>query len=136
VVLVFTCARWSCNVALVCVDRSCSGDKTEACLLRFAELAHGNTTEFRRRNERVCEIPFTQTLKYQVCPLPYYCIISTVNIYADGLLYENNYFRQGVCVMLGVYFFIYLSAGLSAELHKSYKRILQQFSGKIRLGPS
>jgi sodium/potassium-transporting ATPase subunit alpha len=44
----------------------CSGDATEAALLRFAELSHGNSADFRRRNKRVCEIPFTSTIKYQV----------------------------------------------------------------------
>jgi sodium/potassium-transporting ATPase subunit alpha len=48
------------------MKRNCSGDQTEAALLRFAELAHGNSSEFRRRNKRVCEIPFTSAIKYQV----------------------------------------------------------------------
>jgi len=48
------------------LNKQCSGDATEAALLRFAELSHGNTTEYRTRNQRVCEIPFSSNIKYQV----------------------------------------------------------------------
>lgn len=46
--------------------RNCVGDSTEVALLRFVELAVGNSTEFRQRNRKVCEIPFNSVIKYQV----------------------------------------------------------------------
>lgn len=48
------------------LKRHCTGDRTEAALLQFAELSHGNTGDYRRRNRRVCEIPFSSAFKYQV----------------------------------------------------------------------
>jgi len=58
----------ACNVWVTCVSvyRACKGDSTEAALLRFVELTVGNSGDIRRRNRRVCDIPFTSTIKYQV----------------------------------------------------------------------
>jgi len=48
------------------INRVCSGDQTEGALLKFVELAAGNSGDIRRRNRRVCEIPFNSAIKYQL----------------------------------------------------------------------
>uniref|UniRef100_A0A2C9JKX8 Sodium/potassium-transporting ATPase subunit alpha n=1 Tax=Biomphalaria glabrata TaxID=6526 RepID=A0A2C9JKX8_BIOGL len=48
------------------LKRECNGDASESALLKCAELSIGNVTEFRRRNKKMCEIPFNSTNKYQV----------------------------------------------------------------------
>lgn len=51
--------------------REVNGDASEAALLKCMELALGDVMSIRRRNRKVCEIPFNSTNKYQVCK---YCI--------------------------------------------------------------
>lgn len=46
--------------------RECNGDASESALLKCVELSLGHVVEFRRRNRKVCEIPFNSTNKYQV----------------------------------------------------------------------
>lgn len=44
-----------------------NGDASEAALLKCMTLALGDVMSIRRRNRKVCEIPFNSTNKYQVC---------------------------------------------------------------------
>ncbi|XP_069804788.1 potassium-transporting ATPase alpha chain 2-like [Dendropsophus ebraccatus] len=46
--------------------RTVSGDASETALLKFTENVLGNVIEFRKRNEKVLEIPFNSSNKYQV----------------------------------------------------------------------
>lgn len=46
--------------------REVNGDASEAALLKCMELALGDVMSIRRRNRKVCEIPFNSTNKYQV----------------------------------------------------------------------
>ena len=46
--------------------RECSGDASETALLKCVELSFGNVAEYRKRNRKICEIPFNSTNKYQV----------------------------------------------------------------------
>ena len=48
------------------LKRECNGDASESALLKCVELSIGNVTEYRKRNKKVCEIPFNSTNKYQV----------------------------------------------------------------------
>ncbi|CAG5135194.1 unnamed protein product, partial [Candidula unifasciata] len=48
------------------LKRDCNGDASESALLKCVELSIGNVTEYRRRNKKICEIPFNSTNKYQV----------------------------------------------------------------------
>lgn len=48
------------------LKRECNGDASESALLKCVELSIGQVTEFRKRNAKVCEIPFNSTNKYQV----------------------------------------------------------------------
>ncbi|XP_077300641.1 sodium/potassium-transporting ATPase subunit alpha-like isoform X2 [Arctopsyche grandis] len=43
-----------------------SGDASEAALLKCMEFAHGDVMSTRKKNKKVCEIPFNSTDKYQV----------------------------------------------------------------------
>lgn len=43
-----------------------NGDASEAALLKCMELALGDVMSIRKRNKKVCEIPFNSTNKYQV----------------------------------------------------------------------
>jgi sodium/potassium-transporting ATPase subunit alpha len=43
-----------------------NGDASEAALLKCMELAMGDIISIRKRNKKVCEIPFNSTNKYQV----------------------------------------------------------------------
>lgn len=43
-----------------------AGDASEAALLKCMELALGDVLSIRKRNKKVCEIPFNSTNKYQV----------------------------------------------------------------------
>jgi len=52
------------NVAIL--KREVNGDASEAALLKCCELACGDVLEWRKRNKKVCEIPFNSTNKYQV----------------------------------------------------------------------
>ncbi|CAJ0934264.1 unnamed protein product [Ranitomeya imitator] len=63
-----------CNRAEFCADqeevlinkRSVNGDASEAALLKFTENALGKVMNIRDRNEKVLEIPFNSSNKYQV----------------------------------------------------------------------
>lgn len=43
-----------------------NGDASEAALLKCMELALGDVLSIRKRNKKVCEVPFNSTNKYQV----------------------------------------------------------------------
>ncbi|KXJ73065.1 hypothetical protein RP20_CCG016621 [Aedes albopictus] len=48
------------------LKKEVSGDASEAALLKCMELALGDVLSIRKRNKKVCEIPFNSTNKYQV----------------------------------------------------------------------
>ncbi|CAB4063114.1 ATP1A [Lepeophtheirus salmonis] len=48
------------------LKREVNGDASEAALLKCCELSMGQVMEYRRRNKKVCELPFNSTNKYQV----------------------------------------------------------------------
>lgn len=48
------------------LKRECDGNATESALLKLAELAIGNVSHFRKRNEEIVGIPFRSSQKYQV----------------------------------------------------------------------
>jgi len=48
------------------LKREVNGDASEAALLKSCELTVGNVIEWRKRNKKICEIPFNSTNKYQV----------------------------------------------------------------------
>lgn len=48
------------------LKKEVNGDASEAALLKCMELALGDVMSIRRRNRKVCEIPFNSTNKYQV----------------------------------------------------------------------
>merc|ERR1712050_284655 len=52
------------NVSVL--KREVNGDASEAAILKGTELSKGNVMEYRKRNKKVCEIPFNSANKYQV----------------------------------------------------------------------
>jgi len=48
------------------LKREVNGDASEAALLKCTELTSGNVIDYRRRNKKVCEVPFNSTNKFQV----------------------------------------------------------------------
>merc|ERR1711971_389423 len=46
--------------------REVNGDASEAAILKCTELSKGNVMDYRKRNKKVCEIPFNSANKYQV----------------------------------------------------------------------
>ncbi|KAH9522382.1 Sodium/potassium-transporting ATPase subunit alpha-1 [Dermatophagoides farinae] len=54
------------------LKRECAGDASESAILKCMEIALGNVMDFRRKNQKICEIPFNSTNKYHVtihdCP--------------------------------------------------------------------
>lgn len=48
------------------LKREVNGDASEAALLKCCELACGDVLDWRKRNKKICEIPFNSTNKYQV----------------------------------------------------------------------
>merc|ERR1712123_118255 len=48
------------------LKREVNGDASEATILECTELSKGNIMEYRKRNKKVCEIPFNSANKYQV----------------------------------------------------------------------
>ncbi|OTF77675.1 hypothetical protein BLA29_002373 [Euroglyphus maynei] len=48
------------------LKRDCIGDASESAILKCMELTLGNVEEYRRKNPKVCEIPFNSTNKYHV----------------------------------------------------------------------
>ncbi|XP_017771833.1 PREDICTED: sodium/potassium-transporting ATPase subunit alpha-like [Nicrophorus vespilloides] len=69
-----------CRVAMLCSraefksgeehlnikDRSITGDASEKAVLKFMEEHIGGTIEFRRQYEKIYEVPFNSTNKYQI----------------------------------------------------------------------
>ncbi|CAF1374203.1 unnamed protein product, partial [Adineta steineri] len=54
------------NLARPVLEREMYGDASEAALLKCVELSIGNVIKFREINQKVFEIPFNSTNKYQV----------------------------------------------------------------------
>merc|ERR1719334_427375 len=48
------------------LKREVNGDASEAAILKCTELSKGNVMDYRKRNKKVCEIPFNSANKYQV----------------------------------------------------------------------
>ena len=48
------------------LKKEVNGDASEAALLKCVELSKGNIVEYRAKNNKVCEIPFNSTNKFQV----------------------------------------------------------------------
>ncbi|XP_054760297.2 sodium/potassium-transporting ATPase subunit alpha-3-like isoform X1 [Lytechinus pictus] len=48
------------------LKRDTTGDASESALVKCVELCMFNVTEYRKKNKKVCEIPFNSTNKYQV----------------------------------------------------------------------
>merc|ERR1712198_477246 len=48
------------------LKREVNGDASEAAILKCTELSKGNVIEYRRKNKKVCEIPFNSSNKFQV----------------------------------------------------------------------
>jgi sodium/potassium-transporting ATPase subunit alpha len=48
------------------LKREVNGDASEAALLKCCELTVGNVIQYRKKNKKMCEIPFNSTNKYQV----------------------------------------------------------------------
>merc|ERR1719427_672293 len=48
------------------LKREVNGDASEAAILKCTELSKGNVMEYRKRNKKVCEIPFNSANKFQV----------------------------------------------------------------------
>merc|ERR1719495_2669854 len=48
------------------LKREANGDASEAAILKCTELSRGNVMEYRKKNKKVCEIPFNSTNKFQV----------------------------------------------------------------------
>jgi len=46
--------------------RECTGDASETAILKFVELSCGSVEGIRKRNFKVCEIPFNSTNKFQL----------------------------------------------------------------------
>merc|ERR1712015_473560 len=46
--------------------KECNGDASETAILKFVEQALGGIEAMRKKNKKVCEIPFNSTNKYQV----------------------------------------------------------------------
>merc|ERR1719317_1653430 len=52
------------NVAIL--KKEVNGDASEAAILKCTELSKGNVIDYRKRNKKVCEIPFNSSNKFQV----------------------------------------------------------------------
>merc|ERR1712141_115179 len=52
------------NVSIL--KREVNGDASEAAILKCTELSHGNVMDYRKKNDKVCEIPFNSNNKFQV----------------------------------------------------------------------
>lgn len=48
------------------LKRDCAGDASESAILKCMEIAIGDVTGYRKKNSKVCEIPFNSTNKYHV----------------------------------------------------------------------
>merc|ERR1739838_132210 len=54
------------NMAKPVLQREVNGDASEAAILKCTELSTGNIMAYRKKNKKVCEIPFNSTNKYSV----------------------------------------------------------------------
>jgi sodium/potassium-transporting ATPase subunit alpha len=54
------------NLAKPVLQRECNGDASESAILKCTELSFGGVVDYRQRNQKVCEVPFNSTNKYQV----------------------------------------------------------------------
>merc|ERR1719245_1887891 len=54
------------RVATLCNRAEFKGGQEGVSVLKRAELSNGNVMEYRKRNAKVCEIPFNSTNKFQV----------------------------------------------------------------------
>lgn len=50
----------------ILVFSDCAGDASETAILKCMEIAIGNVMDYRRKNQKVCEIPFNSTNKYHL----------------------------------------------------------------------
>merc|ERR1711970_1684762 len=48
------------------LKKEVNGDASEAAILKCTELSKGNVMDYRKRNKKVCEIPFNSSNKFQV----------------------------------------------------------------------
>jgi sodium/potassium-transporting ATPase subunit alpha len=48
------------------LKRDCAGDASETAILKCMELTVGNVMDYRKKNRKVCEIPFNSTNKFHV----------------------------------------------------------------------
>merc|ERR1712172_213853 len=48
------------------LKKEVNGDASEAAILKCTELTNGNVMEYSAKNEKLCEIPFNSTNKFQV----------------------------------------------------------------------
>merc|ERR1712168_1111309 len=48
------------------LKREVNGDASEAAILKCTELSKGNVMDYRKRNKKVCEIPFNSSNKFRV----------------------------------------------------------------------
>jgi len=48
------------------LKKEANGDASETALLKCTELSNGGVMDYRRRNKKVCEVPFNSTNKFQV----------------------------------------------------------------------
>merc|ERR1712048_1253918 len=48
------------------LKREVNGDASEAAILKCTELSNGNVMDYRKKNNKVCEIPFSSNNKFQV----------------------------------------------------------------------
>merc|ERR1712212_1041517 len=54
------------NMGKPVLQREVNGDASEAAILKCTELSTGGVMAYRKRNKKVCEIPFNSANKYQV----------------------------------------------------------------------
>merc|ERR1719431_2188000 len=54
------------NMKKPVLQREVNGDASEAAILKCTELSTGDVMAYRKKNKKVCEIPFNSTNKYQV----------------------------------------------------------------------
>merc|ERR1719431_1720538 len=54
------------NMGKPVLQREGNGDASEAAILKCTELSTGDVMAYRKKNKKVCEIPFNSTNKYQV----------------------------------------------------------------------
>ena len=52
--------------AVPVLKRECVGDASETALLKFTELIVGDVAQYRHKHNKVAEIPFNSSNKFQV----------------------------------------------------------------------